>query len=554
MKISTPEQEKLGGYALLLIVIVVFFGLLVKNSGIFPFIFGDEYTYSLHSRLLPISESAIPGYIYLSIYRLTNHCATDFLGCARIFNAFFFVCAAPFIYQISRRVMAVLPALLITLCALLAPVNAYTAHYMPEAFYFFGFWAFVWALTRVRIEASQSWAIAGFILGCTTLIKPHSMLFIPALIVYISYVSLTGTQGRISLAARNLGSFFLAAIVAKFAISFVLAGTAGLTLFGPSYNKIASEAGGLARVIQLATLALESIQGHVLAICLTIGLGLATTLQLGLKPLLAWRAPTEAQKVAILSALIIANLVVVTSVFSATVVGVGSHESITRLHIRYYDFAFPLLWIVVASLLNRPDSPEPRRWRIVLATLIGAALLFGLTTGMEGYEPSIIDSPELRGFVSDQASFYLMAVLGLLALCTWAYSPRTGAQAFVYLVLPVTVILSSYWVTKEQREHLTPSTADRAGTFTRQYLSAEERAGIIIVGADLGALMNTAFYIDTPRLWPFLITSNVAYDFQGLAPDISWMLSIGNYVPPAEGRVQVQMPGFTLTKIHLPQD
>jgi len=553
MHMSTSEQhQKISGYALLVIMLFVFFALLLKNTGLFPFIFGDEYTYSLYSRLQPLSESSIPGYIYQAVYGLTNHCAADFLGCARIFNAFFFVCAAPFIYQVSRRVMKELPALVITLCALIAPINTYTAHYMPEAFYFFGFWAFVWAMTRARIDSPRDWAIAGFILGCTALIKPHSMLFVPAVVLYIGYVSLAVEQGKAMLAVRNIGLFLLAAIAAKFIISFILAGSAGLTLFGPSYSKIASEASGLDRLILLTRLALESIKGHLLGLCMTMGIAIAVTLHAGLKPLLARHTPDETQKIAVFALLLIANLVAVVALFTASVVSVNAHESVTRLHVRYYDFAFPLLWIVVASLLSKFDTLQPRRWRIILATLIGLALIYGVITQLTPYEPSITDSPELRGMLANSTSLYFMGTLGLMALAAWAYNPRTGAKVAIYLVLPITVVLSSYWATKDQRAYLLPSVADRAGAFTRQYLSQEERAQTVIAGSDLGTLMKAAFHIDIPAPWPFILTASTSYDLQGIAPEKQWLLSIGNYAPPAEGRVQIRMPGFTLTKIHLP--
>lgn len=550
MKLSSSEQEKFGGYGLLVIMLLVFFGLLLKNAGLFPFIFGDEYTYSLHSRLLPLSESPIPGYLYLAVYRLTNHCEVDFLGCARTFNAFFFVCAAPFIYLICRRMMAVLPALCIALCALLAPINAYTAHYMPEALYFFGFWAFIWALTRARIEVWQDWLVAGLLLGCSSLIKPHSMLFIPAATLYIGYVSIAGHQGRLLLAARNLGLFFIAAALAKFALSYALAGPAGLTLFGTSYNKIASNAGGLERVIQLTSLALKSLQGHLLGICLGMGLALAATVHLSIQTIFTRRPLGDAEKFAVLSALIVANLVLATSLFSATVIGVSPNESIYRVHARYYDFAFPMLWMVVASVLSRVDVSAPRKWRAVLAVMVAAAIIYALINAMAPYEPSIIDSPELEGLLFDKTSFYLIAAAGLLTLVAWVYRQRAGATLFVYLALPLTVIVSSYWVTQEQRIHLTPTPLDRAGTFTRQYLDEQQRTATVLVGADMGALMNAAFYLSIPRPWPFLIARDIAYDFQGLAPELEWMLSIGDYVPPADGRLQMRMPGFTLTKIH----
>lgn len=543
-------QQNPKTYALLLLIALVFFALLLKNSGLFPFIFGDEYTYSRYARLQPLSESLIPGYLYLAVYRLTSHCGVDFLGCARLFNGLFFVGAAPFIYWVARRVTAFAPALLITLCAMAAPINIYTAHFMPEAFYFFGFWVFVWALSRAREEHWQGWAGAGLILGCSALIKPHSMLFVPAILIYIGYLSATGNERRLATSARNIGAFLLAALLAKFALSLLIAGPAGLTFFGPSYNKIASTTtSGLDRAIELGLYALESIRGHVLALCLIVGLPLAVALQLGFSSLATRGRADDAQRMAILAALLLANLVPVVALFSASVINSSVFESITRLHMRYYDFAFALLWIVVASRLASPDTANARKWRILLGVLIALPMLYAIYTQMRPYEPNIIDSPELRGLTYNSATFYLTSATALIALCAWVWSARLGAHLFIYCAMPLGVVISNLWVTLEQRAHLIPDVYDQAGTFARQYLSPEDRGQVVVVGSDMGGMLKATFYLDNADITHLQVAEDNHYDFQGLPPRLKWMLSIGAYVPVANGRTQVVMPGFTLTRI-----
>ncbi len=549
MNRSTRESPS-NLYILFFIGIAFFLALALKNSGLYPFIFSDEYTYSRYSRLIPLSDSMIPGYLYLAVYRLTNHCAADFLGCAKIFNAFFFACATPFLYLVARRVMNTVPALLITVCALLAPINSYTTNYMPEAFYFLGFWVFMWSIFRVRPGFAQDWAIAGFTLGCTALIKPHSMLFVPAVLIYIGYVSATARDSSLRMTLRNLGAFLLAALVAKFAISFLIAGPAGVTFFGPSYSKIASSTtSGMDRIIQLLTLGLESVRGHLLALCLIVGLPMAVVIHAVCKAVFARREPDTAQKMAILATLLFANLIAVVGLFTASVVNTSVYESVTRLHMRYYDFIFPLTWIVVASRLYAAPEGQARGWRAVLAVLIGLPMVYAIYTAMAPFEPSIIDSPELRGFLFHTGSFYFMSALAVLSLGAWVYQTRWGARFFVYLALPLTILLTSYWVTREQRLHLIPDTFDRAGLFTRQYLSAEERTQVLIMGADLGGLIKASFYLDNTEVSPAPVDESNHYDFKGLPENKKWLLSIGSYVPQANGRPQVIMPGFTLTRI-----
>ena len=549
MKRSIPELPR-NIYILFFISISFFLALILKNSGLYPYIFSDEYTYSRYSRLIPLSDSMIPGYMYLAVYRLTNHCATDFLGCARIFNAIFFVCATPFLYLVARRITSVLPAMLITFCSLLAPINIYTSNYMPESFYFLGFWIFMWTIFRVRVMSWQDWATAGFTLGCTALIKPHSMLFVPAIIVYIGYVSSRSSKGSLRNTLRNVAVFMLAALAAKFVISLLLAGTSGLTFFGPSYNKIASTStSGVTRIIELLTLGFESAKGHLLALFLILGLPMAVVVHAVCKAFFSQDETDDSQKMAILGTLLLANLIAIVALFTASVVNTSVYESVTRLHMRYYDFVFPLLWIVAASRLGTPTANESRHWRVLLAVLIGVPMIYGIYTAMEPFEPSIIDSPELRGFLYNRASFYVMSASAIVSLAAWVYRPRSGAIFFIYIALPLTVVLSSYWVTKEQRLHLIPDAFDRAGLFTREYLSAEDRTKVLIIGADLGGLIKASFYLDNTEVSPMPVKEDNHYDFQGLPEDKKWLLSIGAYVPYAAGRTQVIMPGFTLTRI-----
>jgi phosphoglycerol transferase len=543
-------QRNRNAYALLAVIALAFLALLVKNSGLYPFVFGDEYTYSRYARLQPLSDSLIPGYLYLAVYRLTSHCGTDFLGCARILNALFFVASAPFIYWVARRVASFVPSLLITLCAMAAPINAYTAHFMPEAMYFFGFWVFAWCLTRAVAERWTDWGIAGFILGCTALVKPHSMLFVPALLIYIGYLSTRTTERPVVSAVRNIAAFLIAGLIAKFAFSLLIAGPAGLTFFGPSYNRIASTTTtGLDRAIELVQLALISLRGHVLSVCLLMALPVAIGLQRGFSSLRTRECPDAARRLSILAVLLLANLLPVVALFSASVVNSSVFESITRLHMRYYDFMFPLLWIVVASQLATTATATAGKWRLALAVVIALPTLYGIATHMEPFKPHFIDGPEIFGLTVQPLTFYVLSISGLIALGAWAWSPRLGAALFIYGVMPVTVLTSSTWITKEQRIHKIPDVYDQAGTFAREYLNAEERKHVVVIGSDMGGMLKATFYMDSADITHVEVTEDNHYDFKGLPAHKNWVLSIGQYVPYANGRPQIIMPGFTLTNI-----
>ena len=71
--------------------------MLQRDMGLYPTIFGDEWTYSSSSRLMLYKDALLPSYLYFSLYGLTSGCGDSFLDCSRIINAILFVAAAPFI-------------------------------------------------------------------------------------------------------------------------------------------------------------------------------------------------------------------------------------------------------------------------------------------------------------------------------------------------------------------------------------------------------------------------------------------------------------------------
>jgi phosphoglycerol transferase len=62
--------------------------------------------------------------------------------------------------------------------------------------------------------------------------------------------------------------------------------------------------------------------------------------------------PRLDQKVSFYTFLVLINLIAVVSIFTASIAGTGPYETIARLHMRYYDFALPLLIVIAASQLS----------------------------------------------------------------------------------------------------------------------------------------------------------------------------------------------------------
>jgi phosphoglycerol transferase len=82
------------------------------------------------------------------------------------------------------------------------------------------------------------------------------------------------------------------------------------------------------------------------------GMPIAFAIKASLDSVLSKEEPRLDQKVSIYTFLVLINLIVVVSIFTASIAGTGPYETIARLHMRYHDFALPLLVVIAASQLS----------------------------------------------------------------------------------------------------------------------------------------------------------------------------------------------------------
>ena len=533
------------------VIFIIFAALLFRNCGLYPTVFGDEYTYSRLSRLLPLKEAEIPGYIYLYIYSFTNICHDGFLDCARILNTIFFVAATPFIYLLARRVSTVVDASLVALLAIIGPINIYTAYYMPEALYFFMFWLFAWFILRLdALSNLRSWCLAGVLLGLCALVKPHAQFLLPALVVFIIYVSIKKEGAWGMLAIRNIIFFISFTFFVKFFISYLFAGNAGLTFFGPTYTPYASSVtSNLQRYLELFLLSYENIKGHVLAICVMYGLPIALTINALINSITSKFEVKTDQKISFFALVILVNLILVVGLFSASIVNVGSDQVITRLHMRYYNFALPLLLIIASSQLSYVPTVGSLKGRAIAALPIGSAILYAIYTHLVPYSPSYIDSPELRGFTAHLYIFYVLSGISFFSLALWVYKAHVGTKVFMYVFMPLAMIFSNFYLNQEVRQHaLVNNVFSKAGIFTKQYLARDEITKLVIAGSDAGGMHKTLFYLDNPNATVVTIPEDTAYNLTSLPVGKEWVLVIGDHPLPDNIFFKLPMNGFTLAR------
>ena len=565
----------------------IFIALLMRNSALYPSIFADEYSYSTASRLLPLSQAPIANYLYLFVFRLTNVCGDGFLSCARILNTVFFILACPFIYQTAKRVCSKSVAKYIALLSLIGPINIYTANFMPEAMYFLAFWIFTWYTLGLNSTSSlKSWLGVGVLIGMCMLIKPHGVFLLPPTCLYVLILFANHKPLPIKKMLLSTLLIVLAALITKFLFGFLVAGPAGMSVMGHLYSTttehFVTATKGVAQASQVTEIASNTaaatkessslisqwliglpallafwsinLRGHLLGLVLLYGLPLLVMVRL-----LRFKShsndlghTSESNKaVAIIAIqsryawftfLIGASLVLFSSLF-AGFVGLTYGGEILRMHMRYYNFAFPLLLMLLPCIYSVATEKRLTQ-KLALSEwlfwgLITLIVIWGIWKMMLPYQPTAIDTPELRGITQLPWFFYLMSSLGLACILSWPFLKTVSVALFFWIVTPLLLIGGTIAVNHNIWENTKPDIYDRAGIAVKQILSHEEIAQLVVVGENPIALSKVLFYLDEPRALMQLIPGNITYDLKMLPPGKKWVLLMDGH--PMDRTIQNQL-------------
>lgn len=523
--------------------------LMMRNFGLFLSV-PDEWEYSEATRLIPISAVNLPSYLYFLIYRVADYCGNDFIHGVQLINGLFFVGAMPLIYMVARRVITRPVALFVAVITAIGPLNTYTAYFMPESLYFFSFWLLMcWVVCGPAIHSLRYGVIIGVIIGLMALVKAHAVFLVPAIAAFIVLRNLL-SEGPRSLKdpAVAVIAFISAAALVRFGLGFAIGGRAGLSLFGAIYGSIAPSGADAGRYAQLAALTMVSIKGHMMAMACLFALPLAALFYFPPKVAGAKEAESTSRDVKLLTFLILACLIMVTAAFTAKVAGSNAFETVTRLHMRYYSFALPLLLIVAADLLNRSSGPVMRYRALMPAVIVGGLSIFALSNLLKAFTPGIVDSPELRGLAIQPMFFSVVVVAGLIALITWVLSPRRGAQLFLFVVVPFTVVYSGYNANVELRQNMQADSYAEAGIIAKHYIG-KNLEPMIVVGADQSSLYRTLFYLDNVDAAPLVVPSEGRIDGASIPANARWLLVVGGQALPPSARKQLEFGGFVLARV-----
>lgn len=521
-------------------IVVCFVCILFRNFSLYPHVFSDEFTYSKFSRLSPLSESTISNYIYLLIYRVTNFCGDGFLACSRLLNLIFFAGGIFIVYKISLRYATKIQSILVATLALIGPYNTYTAYFMPESLYFLGFWSYLWflGLATEKLSFADSLKI-GLMIGLCALIKPHGLFLIIPTIFYFGYLNFFGDKKSVLIFLKAAVLIIFISISIKILIGYLVAGPNGISLFGAIYSNTtfdfykglvgqasilepgqiedASAQVGVDRQSIFFTYAEKfskllgafslNLWGNLLALLLLFGFEAALIGSLFIRRSFYVNERGGPKNFAIQIILIIGSLMLVASVFSAFSTNFYGAE-ILRLQQRYFNFAYPMFFILVASFLRPGVERITYLGSKAIAVLIAVTILWATFGGLANYMPTAIDGPELRGLIENKWIFRVYGIASIFILICWCYIPVRSIKLYFYLFLPISALFSSVLVSQNLKQRSQTDIYDRAGIIVRQILSKDDLTKLVVFGDNPIELSRVLFYLDIPDVRTIQIPGN----------------------------------------------
>jgi phosphoglycerol transferase len=507
----------------LMVLLGAFIFLVARSWSMFPSVFPDEFVHSRASQLIPLSSAEIPSYLYYWVYSLTAYFDDEFLKAARVLNAAFFVLGCYLVYMTVRRVSSGRVAAIIGTAAVFSPINTYTTYFMPESMFYFVFWILVYVLlsqydgTR---ENKSYWIKVGVVLGVLSLVKPHALFIYPAILLYGIFVN-----GLNISTFKKLAQFTLFAAIIKFGVGFSLAGMDGLTFFGTMYTDHAKT---VASDPQLLIDGIRSVSinllGNFFLVTSVLGLGF----MLLLKVTKMEEYGEQEFRLRILAASLMLILVPMVSVFSTSVALYDLHLD-HRLYLRYYNFAFPLFYIMVAARNTKAGNHTITFDKAMLGSLFilfTAILPYYYTLSKLFYPFKLImtDSPEFYLMHYYPVVLFAMSFIGIIVIGVWMFRESTGVKLYVYVFIPAFIIgtfISGFEVLKKRYEALPQ---DVLGFEYRNRIPAAEHSQITIIGRSRLVANHVALYSKSANTKQLLVENVRHPDSLSVHLNSTWLV------------------------------
>ena len=503
--------------------------LLTRILGLGPRVMGDELTYSTYSRLLPISDSPVPNYLYLWLFSSTNFCGAEFYSCARLINVGFVVFGAFMLYLIARKLLGFGVSLFLAFASIVGPTSMYAAHFMPDAIFFSASIFFVWLLMTMTESRPSLWTfvLLGLVVGVVSLIKPHG-LFLLAPIPAIAVLYSNGTWGRFRAALVAAALSTLGALLVKLGVGFIVAGQTGVALFRSAYGALvpavqASDQAGPGGEVYFFNL-LSEFESLILAAAVLFLVPIAATF-LGIRGSQPGDTGPNRRISLTLVVLQIAFLVPV-AVFVSQLMSIDSSQAL-RTQLRYFEFLFLLYPIAALSYLES----RYRRTSIPVWIVVTAIAFLSFVWWLE-YSDKFLHVYSDATFLPMLARFENwgtpVVLLAFTAALIFGIKKDWAIRVWAFGFLPILVFISvpaMYFDDSIRPDHKPSHLV--AAEFTLGTLGADEIKQLIIIGDNRQELDAARFVIGDPSVKRRVVGDPGTFFLESLPENYGWVLVLG---------------------------
>lgn len=533
-----------------------------------PAILGDEYLYSINARKAapwdPSPAGDFSNYLFNLVYSSTNICGNAFYTCGKLLNLAFFIGFLTVIFIVAKKYLNYWVAFAFTVLAGLSPLSVYTSMFLPESMYFF-FLSLVFAsvLKAAGTYGWKDWAVAGALVGITSLVKPHAWLSAIAIGIFLVVLGLTRAEHRFMPLFKAIGAISIGAILGRVVIGFLVAGPKALSFFGQYLNagtvaeitrapvgEVASAASPVGTSAINGVLALFGVQFnvHMLTIAALMGVSIIGV-TVGVIELIRTRELTKVSALSLFAFIWLFSLVIEVVMFTGWITG-GGDDHTTRVLERYYDFLFVIVPLAGLAALTSKFASEMKIWiRVPLATM----MLILITPAFSGFFGTltiqIADAPNLAGLVVNQDVFNAAALFGFASLIVFAFFPKYTPYVLIGL-LPVTMVGTGYQIQDQYQGFRGELNAqDRAGQFLKANLSPEDVDATWVVATSRFEATNVAIWADSAVIKYDLYGAGSALDATLVPEGSKYVLVTGDLTYAGPVLESIPGEGYTLHRI-----
>jgi hypothetical protein len=500
--IDTAIQKQPRDFSAWAVVFLISFGVYLYLSSAFIgqnlHVWGDEVTYSAETRNINFSKSTYPVYLYLSLFSLAHSAGSSFLELARHINALLISLAVPFVYMTSRIYSSRRWSCLIAAIVGFSPITTYSAYFMPDAMFFSAFCIFSWfCLAKFRLENLLYGLGLGIFASALSMIKPHGIfVYFSFLGAQLIFALIMKRQISLTTCLKSLTISLTTFLFIRLVTGYFLAGSPS---FLGAYSGWLTTDLSSQKISTAINLGITLTTGHLIALVVVTGPCILTLI-------LPSALDEDGRKILSLKLYLIFSLVLMVTVsilFSIRIADGAPYADTTRLHMRYYNYLFPLLFIALTTQLQKIKITT--FWTLFLTGLLAASSFSLLADSLAPFSFAPLDAPELSGISSNSILLKIIGVAVGITILIFSWRPSLAARIYIGLVLPFMAISGNAFVAHDLSDRLTDMPGDTAGKMVRQYFGSQShRIGFF---GDVNYINQAMFYAGGQNSYAHILNS-----------------------------------------------